>query len=84
MASTITVTSDTVGKITFSANGKNIVNCIKVPLVSSSSLYSATCSWKPSTRGRIVLKASYYSSGSNLVSVTSSSTTNVANRKTTR
>lgn len=82
--STITANSDTAGRITFSANGKNIVNCIKVPLAGSSSTFSATCSWKPSTRGRIVLKASYYSSGSSQVSVTSSTTTNVLNRKTTR
>lgn len=82
--STITAASDSVGRITFSANGKNIVNCIKVPLTGSGSSYSANCFWKPSVRGRVYLRASYYSSGSSRISVTSSVTTLVANRKSIR
>jgi len=53
----VTVTGTT-GKVTFKHNGKNIVGCIKVPTVSSSTI-TATCSWKPSVKKYVSLTATF-------------------------
>lgn len=42
------------GKVTFYANGKKIPGCIK----RQSSSLIATCTWKPSTRGAVTVRAS--------------------------
>lgn len=44
-------------KVTFSANGKRIGNCVKVSTSGSSPNITATCYWKPSNRGRAVISA---------------------------
>lgn len=69
------------GLVTFYANGKKIAGCISKPSVS----LSTTCSWKPSTRGSVVITArlvptdsayaTSYSSSKNMV---------VGNRSTQR
>ena len=53
----VTVTGTT-GRVTFKHNGKNIVGCIKVPTVSSSTI-TATCSWKPSVKSYVALTATF-------------------------
>ena len=52
---TVTVTGTT-GKVTFKHEGKNIVGCIKVSTVSSSTI-TATCIWKPSIKKYVSLTA---------------------------
>jgi len=51
---TITATVDTDAYVTFYSNGKKIAGCINV----LSSAGTATCSWKPSSKGTAVLTAS--------------------------
>ena len=53
----VTVTG-TSGKVTFKHEGKNIVGCIKVPTVTSSTT-TATCSWKPSVKKYVSLTATF-------------------------
>lgn len=53
----VTVTGTT-GKVTFKHEGKNIVGCIKVPTVTSSTT-TATCSWKPSVKKYVSLMATF-------------------------
>lgn len=54
---TVTVTGTT-GKVTFKHEGKNIVGCIKVSTVSSSTI-TATCNWKPSVKKYVSLTATF-------------------------
>jgi hypothetical protein len=54
---TVTVTGTT-GKVTFKHEGKNIVGCIKVSTVTSSTI-TATCSWKPSVKKYVSLTATF-------------------------
>lgn len=44
-------------KITFSSMGKRIPNCIGKVATGSSSAFTATCAWKPSTRGNVQIIA---------------------------
>jgi hypothetical protein len=53
----VTVTG-TSGKVTFKHEGKNIVGCIKVSTVTSSTI-TATCSWKPSVKRYVSLTATF-------------------------
>jgi hypothetical protein len=50
---TLTATVDQPGKVTFYSENKRISGCINVPVSNS----SATCSWRPSTRGLARLSA---------------------------
>lgn len=51
---TITAVTSVAGKITFKANGKNLPGCISKS-VSSLNLYTATCVYRPSTRGSVTI-----------------------------
>lgn len=53
----VTVTGTT-GKVTFKHEGKNIVGCIKVSTVTSSTI-TATCNWKPSVKRYVSLTATF-------------------------
>ena len=53
---TLIITVNVPGKVTFKHQGKNIVGCIKVPTVTSSTI-TATCSWKPSVKKYVSLTA---------------------------
>jgi hypothetical protein len=64
------------GKVTFLANGKKIPGCIKV---STTSLV-ATCTWKPSARGSVILSATSYPTDGSFVSTTSSIPVGVTGR----
>lgn len=52
----LTVTVNVAGKVTFKHQGKNIVGCIKVSTVTSSTI-TATCTWKPSVKKYVSLTA---------------------------
>lgn len=67
-SSDLTVSSDTPGKITFYANGKRIPRCIAIPLSGISPTFSATCAYKPSSRGIVSLTATITPSDSRLQS----------------
>lgn len=53
----VTVTGTT-GKVTFKHEGKNIVGCIKVSTVTSSTI-TATCNWRPSVKRYVSLTATF-------------------------
>jgi hypothetical protein len=55
------------GKVTFFANGKKIPGCIKKSSIS----LVATCSWKPSTRGSVIITAQVIPTDTSLVTSTS-------------
>ncbi|CAN2173702.1 Cyanobacterial long protein repeat [Candidatus Nanopelagicaceae bacterium] len=51
---TITATSTVAGKVTFKVNGKKLPGCIN-KIVSAPNSFTATCAYKPSTRGYIII-----------------------------
>jgi len=57
-ATSLVVTVNSIGKVSFYANNKLIPGCIKVPTVSAVSITS-TCSWRPSNRGMISISARF-------------------------
>lgn len=64
------------GKVTFFANGKKISGCIKVQTVS----LVATCSWKPTSRGSVVLGATGYPADVNIPTGSINLQVSVSNR----
>jgi len=63
LPTSLTAATSTTGKVTFFANGKRIPGCVSVQTVTNTGVtpntYSATCSWKPATRGSISLSATF-------------------------
>jgi hypothetical protein len=57
-SSSLVATTSLVGKVTFYSQGKRIAGCISVATTGSGP-YTATCAWKPSTRGSVALTAVY-------------------------
>jgi hypothetical protein len=51
LASTISVTSDTAGKVSFFLNGKRIAGCISRLTAGSSPSFTSTCTWRPTVQG---------------------------------
>jgi hypothetical protein len=53
----ITATVTLASRVTFRANGKVLPGCINKTAVGSGSSFTVTCSWKPSLRGSVALRA---------------------------
>jgi Glycine rich protein len=53
----ITATVTLASRVTFKANGKVLPGCINKTAVGSGSSFTVTCSWKPSLRGSVALRA---------------------------
>jgi hypothetical protein len=81
---TVSVDSNSPGRVTFFANGKRIPGCISKLLSGSGSSYSVSCSFRPTMRGSTSLSASISPSGgysSSSISVGSISTSNRAGNR---
>lgn len=72
---TISVSVNVPGKVRFFANNKRIANCLAAPTSGTYPLVTATCNWRPTTRGYVSLTASITPS-----SGTFSGSTSAANR----
>jgi hypothetical protein len=84
VTSTVTATFSAPGKVTFTANGKRIPNCVRIN-TNATSPFSATCNWKPAIQGSQRISASIVpTSGVNLPLTSALGTTRVIARKTTR
>ena len=68
--STLVATVSAVGKVTFLANGKRIAGCINKATAGSTPI-TATCQWKPATKGEITLTFNVVPSASNYFATTS-------------
>lgn len=77
---TLTLLSNSAGKVTFYANGKKITKCSQVPTVS----LVATCAYKPNVHGVITLSATVIPSDSAYFSATSQFLQTSAVARTTR
>jgi hypothetical protein len=68
ITATVTVSS----KITFTMNGKILPGCKNRSTSGFGSSHSATCTWKPSSRGDITLRAAATPTGAGIASTTAS------------
>lgn len=84
VATTITVTMDSPGRVEFMWGNKKIGGCLSVATTGSSSNYSATCNWKPSVTGTSAIRAKLTPTNSAQATVTSSVTKVIINKRTTR
>jgi hypothetical protein len=75
----VTVTSNNAGRVTVFSNGKRIPNCISLSISAS-----RTCSWKPSNRGVVILKATFTPSDSTYNSTTVQTQVSISQRSTLR
>ena len=66
----IVATVNFAGRVTFLANSKRIPKCINIPTVGSGPI-TATCGWKPATKGAIGLTFSVVPTAANNYSTTS-------------
>jgi hypothetical protein len=69
-------------RITFLANGKRIGGCIKVSTSGSAPSIIATCTWRPSARGQVILTALSYPTNTNFSGATSSNLNIVVGTRT--
>jgi hypothetical protein len=69
-------------KITFLANGKRIGGCIKVSTSGSAPNIIATCTWRPSARGQVILTALSYPTNINFSGASSSNLNIVVGART--
>lgn len=54
---TININVSVASRVTFLVNGKRIGGCVSLAAAGSSSSYAASCSWKPTTKGAMLLTA---------------------------
>jgi hypothetical protein len=78
---TITVTSDTPGKIRFFFAGKKIPNCLARATSGSYPNFSATCPWVPITSGLLSIYATLTPTDVTLSAITSGSTVKFVSRR---
>ena len=81
-AVTITVTTNTPGKVRFFAAGKRIGNCLARSTTGSYPTFTATCAWKPTNHGSRQVSAQLTPTSSTFSSATSVKTTVAVVRKT--
>lgn len=55
----LTLSTNTPGRVRFFVNGKRIANCLSVATTGSAPTYTATCSWKPTISSRQTLSAAF-------------------------
>jgi hypothetical protein len=76
---TLTATSSIAGKITFTANGKRISNCISIPIATS-----VNCLWEPSVQGSVVVGVIFKPTDSSYGQSSASANVTVIKRTNTR
>jgi hypothetical protein len=82
---TITLTLNTPGSVRFFANNKRIASCLSRVTNGTYGNASATCLWKPTTRGVVILSATAYPTDSSFATTNSDQTkVFVLNKTSTR
>ena len=66
----ITATVTVASRITFTMNGKTLPGCKNRSTSGSGSSHSVTCTWKPSSRGDVTLRAAATPTGAGIASTT--------------
>jgi VCBS repeat-containing protein len=75
VAITITVTTNSPGKVRFLVGGKRISNCLSKATTGNAPTYTATCSWKPAIHGKQFVTAQLTPSNSSFTAATSAQAT---------
>jgi hypothetical protein len=80
---TISVTSDSAGRVRFFLNGKRIAGCLSRATTGSSPTFTATCPWRPTAQGVQRITAQLVTSVQGAATPTSSPLTVTVSRRTT-
>ena len=83
IATTISVTVNTAGKVRFFVGGKRITKCLARTTTGSYPTLTATCSWRPAVTGRQVLTARLTPADNTFSAATSAATTVQVGRRGT-
>jgi hypothetical protein len=83
-SNTINLSVNAAASVTFFANGKRIAGCISLPTTGSISPFTASCSWRPTVKGTILLTAQIKPSAPGLAAFTTSVNVGVASRSFNR
>lgn len=83
VATNLSATGNSIGRVTFFANGKKIGNCVSIATAASAP-FTATCSWKPTVRGYAKVSATFTPTVIAYGVVTTSANTFIATRTTRR
>lgn len=81
---TININVNVSSRVTFFANGKRIGGCISLAATGSSSSYTASCPWRPTTKGAMLLTAQIDPTSPGLAGFTSNLPISVVTRSTSR
>jgi hypothetical protein len=80
----ITVNAAVASKVSFSANGKRIPNCLNIATTGTSPNITATCNWSPNVIGRFSLSASVTPNSGGLGVTTGPISVTISRRTTNR
>lgn len=81
---TININVNVASRVTFLVNGKRIGGCISLAATGSSSSYSTSCPWKPTTKGAMLLTAQIDPTSPGLAGFASNLPISVITRSTSR
>jgi hypothetical protein len=80
---TISVTSDSSGKVRFFLNGKRIAGCLSQATSGSAPTYSASCTWRPTIQGTQQITAQLFTGVQGATTPTSAPLNTFVNRRST-
>lgn len=80
---TISVTSDSSGKVRFFLNGKRIAGCLSQATTGSAPSFSASCTWRPSFHGSQQITAQLFTGVQGATTPTSAPLKTFVNRRST-
>lgn len=83
-STTINLSVNAASAVTFLANGKRIAGCISIPTTGSISPFTATCGWKPTVKGAVLLTALIKPTAPGLASFTATVPIGIKTRSSTR
>jgi hypothetical protein len=83
-ATTININVNVASRVTFLVNGKRIGVCVSLAATRSSSSYSTSCPWKPTTKGAMLLTAQIDPTSPGLAGFASNLPISVVTRSTSR
>jgi hypothetical protein len=83
-ATTININVSVSSRVTFLVNGKRIGGCVSLTATGSSSSYTTSCPWKPTTKGAMLLTAQIDPLSPGLAGFTSNLPISVVMRSTSR
>ncbi len=57
ISSSVTASTNTAGRVQFLINGKRVANCVSIRTTGTAPSLTASCNWRPTVQGSVVLRA---------------------------